>query len=92
MPYARPTTTTLRLEARDPSRNIARRYSINISRDLFGELVVELEWGRIGSAGQRRSYAFPNSEDAERFFNRVIANRARAPRRIGVSYRAVQEF
>lgn len=40
------------LIALDPARNIRRRYSITVSVDLFGMIVVESRWGRIGARGQ----------------------------------------
>ena len=79
----------LRFEARDPSRNLARRYSIAVSQDLFGATVVDLAWGRIGWAGQQRRHAFDHADAAERFVALVLRQRARAPRRIGVAYQQV---
>ena len=38
----------IELVALDPARNIRRRYSITASLDLFGMIVVETRWGRIG--------------------------------------------
>ncbi|MFD2427449.1 WGR domain-containing protein [Sphingobium scionense] len=46
------------LQACDPSRNIRRHWHIELRRDLFGWIVVEWRWGRIGTAGQSRSLAF----------------------------------
>ncbi|WP_275588806.1 WGR domain-containing protein [Croceicoccus hydrothermalis] len=40
--------------AQDPERNIAREYHLSVSMDLFGWTIVERQWGRIGSVGQRR--------------------------------------
>jgi predicted DNA-binding WGR domain protein len=40
------------LEAIDRPRNIARRYAIALSQDLFGSSIVEYSWGRIGTRGQ----------------------------------------
>ncbi len=39
------------LEAREPSKNIFRFYSIEVSRDLFGMWLVDVRYGRIGSNG-----------------------------------------
>ena len=38
----------LELVAVDHARNINRRYSVEVSEDLFGALIVETAWGRIG--------------------------------------------
>ena len=40
------------LEAVCGERNIARRYTVALSRDLFGASIVEFAWGRIGTRGQ----------------------------------------
>ena len=39
------------LEACDPERNRWRSYRIMAGQDLFGDWVVELTYGRIGSRG-----------------------------------------
>jgi predicted DNA-binding WGR domain protein len=38
----------------DPARNMARFYSLDVERDLFGRVVLVRRWGRIGSAGRVR--------------------------------------
>lgn len=38
----------------DPSRNMARFYSLEVERDLFGGAVLVRRWGRIGTAGKIR--------------------------------------
>lgn len=48
----------IELVALDPARNIWRRYSITASFDLFGMIVVETRWGRIGASGQAQRHAF----------------------------------
>lgn len=52
------------LEARDPARNIARAYRISATEDLFGQWIVELNWGRIGSAGRKMTVSFADSKAA----------------------------
>lgn len=77
----------LTLEAKNPSRNIARRYWLRISRDLFGATIVEHGWGRIGSLGQERRVAFDDDKIARAFVRGILRRRKSAPRRIGVAYR-----
>ncbi len=74
------------LEAREPSRNIARRYVIAVSNDLFGAAIVQYSWGRIGTRGQRRNVSFPERQDADRFVDVLLKRRSSAPGRIGVAY------
>jgi predicted DNA-binding WGR domain protein len=38
----------------DPSRNMARFYSMAVERDLFGQVVLVRRWGRINGAGRTR--------------------------------------
>ncbi|MCE7798704.1 WGR domain-containing protein [Sphingobium sufflavum] len=75
------------LEAVDHSRNIARRYGIEVSRDLFGVMIVRCSWGRIGSRGQSRSVSFDTPHEAGRYVRSVLRRRETAPSRIGVAYR-----
>jgi predicted DNA-binding WGR domain protein len=74
------------LEAIDDDRNIARAYRIRASRDLFGKIIVELRWGRIGRRGSGVTISFAQEDAAQRFIERTLAKRASAPRRIGVAY------
>ena len=77
------------LEAVCGERNIARRYTIALSRDLFGASIVEFAWGRIGSRGQGRAVSFESEDEASRFARQLLRRRASAPKRIGVPYREV---
>ena len=80
------------LEAVDRSRNIARAYRIQASRDLFGHTIVNLRWGRIGRRGAGLTVSFTDEEAARRFIQRALVKRASAPRRIGVAYCLASEL
>lgn len=77
------------LVALDPARNIRRRYSIVASIDLFGMIVVETRWGRIGAAGQTQCHAFADRAAADRHVAAILRRRGTAERRIGIAYRPV---
>ncbi len=77
------------LEAVCGERNIARRYTVTLSRDLFGASIVEFAWGRIGTRGQGRAVSFASEDEASRFARQLLRRRASAPKRIGVPYREV---
>lgn len=77
------------LEAVDRPRNVARRYAITTSADLFGATIIQFAWGRIGTRGQSRVVSFANQAEADRFVRQLLRRRARAKARIGVSYRKV---
>ena len=38
----------LELQAIDEALNIRRTYQVCVSRDLFGAVMVEIRWGRVG--------------------------------------------
>ena len=77
------------LEAVCAERNVARRYTVALSRDLFGASIVEFSWGRIGTKGQGRAVSFASEDEASRFARQLLRRRASAPKRIGVPYREV---
>jgi predicted DNA-binding WGR domain protein len=81
-----PTLDRIHLVARDDARNIRRDYLIERSPDLFGFTIVECNWGRIGTCGQRRRAAFERPDDAQAHVNRLLSRRKTAHRRIGVAY------
>jgi predicted DNA-binding WGR domain protein len=77
------------LEAKDFDRNVARRYTISRSQDLFGATIVEFSWGRIGTRGQRRRLSFRDAGKAKNFVEQLLRRRASSQKRIGVCYREV---
>ena len=80
------------LAAMDRSRNVARAYRIEATRDLFGHFIVDLRWGRIGRRGAGLTVSFTDEAAARRFIQRALAKRASAPRRIGVAYCLTSEL
>ena len=77
------------LEAKNPDLNVARRYAISRSQDLFGVAIVEFSWGRIGTRGQRRKLSFADPGRAKKFVEQLLRRRASSQNRIGVCYREV---
>lgn len=67
----------IKLVAFDPTRNIRRRYSITASLDLFGMIVVETRWGRIGAHGQAQRHAFADHASAEHHIAATLRRRGR---------------
>ena len=53
------------LTKRDPERNMARFYALDLQPTLFGGWAVVKEWGRIGRAGQGRSSLYGERAEAE---------------------------
>lgn len=79
------------LEARDAVRNIARKYLVEISTDLFGAVIVESSWGRIGCRGRSKRLSFTTRARASRYVGSVLRQRAGAIIRIGTAYRVVEQ-
>lgn len=61
----------------DPDLNMARFYRIEVLPDLFGEVIVERRWGRIGSRGQRRTASYRSTSSAEAAASRLIRAKER---------------
>lgn len=67
-------------------RNVTRDYLIEASADLFGQWIVTLSWGRIGTFGQSRKLSFAEQAGAARFVRTTLTCRASSRRRIGDDY------
>ena len=70
-------------------RNVARRHTVALGRDLYGASIVDFAWGRIGTRGQGRAVSFASKDEAWRFARLLLRRRASAPRRIGLPYSEV---
>lgn len=79
--------TPVELVAIDTARNIRRRWRVAAYRDLFGQVMIETGWGRIGGRGRDLVRSFADEADALRYVRALLARRGRATRRIGVRYR-----
>ena len=64
----------------DHNRNMARFYSMQVQRALFGEWTLVREWGRIGKGGQRKTEVFTSEAEA------VIALATSAATKVGRGY------
>lgn len=79
--------TPIELVAIDLSRNMRRRWQITAYRDLFGQVMIETVWGRIGGQGRMLVRSFVDEAEALRYVRGLLARRARAIARIGTAYR-----
>ena len=48
----------------DPGTNSAHFYMLTLERDLFGNVVVTRQWGRVGTAGRQITEPYPTEEAA----------------------------
>jgi hypothetical protein len=76
----------IQLEACDPEKNIWRAYSIAAGQDLFGDWIVELTYGRIGTRGRTKTILLPDETATRRYVRQCLKKRESAPKRIGVGY------
>jgi predicted DNA-binding WGR domain protein len=53
------------LDRRDPDANMARFYVLSIEASLFGDATLIREWGRIGTAGQRKIELHESEDSAK---------------------------
>ena len=66
----------------DPDQNMARFYRVEVLPDLFGEIVVERRWGRIGGRGQSQSASYRSTSLAEAAASRLIVAKERRGYRV----------
>lgn len=76
----------IELVAIDLTRNVRRRWSIIAARDLFGAVIVETGWGRIGARGRTLVRTFDREGEALAYVGALLARRGRAVQRIAVGY------
>ena len=72
-----PPDQTVRLERRDPARNMARAYQVSLAIDLFGTVLLVRQWGRIGTRGQALHAGFDTAEAARAARDRLLAAKRR---------------
>lgn len=80
------------LQACDPARNRWRFYCIEAGRDLFGDLVIRLHYGRMGSQGHCKTYLVQDADEGAKFVRACLQRRQSAPRRIGIAYEVREKF
>ncbi len=78
----------IELVACHPARGVYRRWRLHVMRDLFGRVVVETAWGRIGAPGRTLLRSFAHEDDALRHVRALLRRRAGARARIGTEYRS----
>jgi len=82
----------IELHATDTVRNRWRFYRIEAGRDLFGDYVVILSFGRIGAKGQSKTHVVADAAAGKEFVRACLKRRQSAPRRIGIAYQVREKF
>ncbi|MCM2500838.1 WGR domain-containing protein [Neorhizobium galegae] len=71
------TSEPLLLTRRDPTRNMARFYVLNVEPDLFNGAALTRNWGRIGTKGRFRIDLFESRQEAERRFLALVSSKVK---------------
>ena len=74
------------LNADYPEFNIRRAYLIESGEDIFGNWIVEINYGRIGCKGRKKVFLMACEEEAKKEVKRRLKKRESAVKRIGVGY------
>jgi predicted DNA-binding WGR domain protein len=61
----------------EPEHNMRRFYHLSIQQNLFGEVSLMRNWGRIGSAGQVKIQTFAGEDDAHARFTQLFRAKCR---------------
>lgn len=77
---------TISLEAHNSERNHHRRYEITVGRDLLGDWMVTIRYGRTGQGGQECHYGSSDPAAMQAVVRDHLHRRLAAPRRIGCAY------
>ncbi|MGH8551277.1 MAG: WGR domain-containing protein [Methylococcales bacterium] len=80
------------LQACDPARNRQRFYTIEAAHDLFGDLIVTLHYGRIGTRGHTKNFIVPDAQAGAKLVRACLKRRQSAPKRVGVAYEVLAKF
>ena len=77
----------------DPDLNMARFYRVEMLPDLFGAIIVERRWGRIGGRGQSRTASYPSIQVADTAAKELIRLKERRGYRVtpGASLRLLDQ-
>jgi predicted DNA-binding WGR domain protein len=76
----------LTLEARNPERNCFRFWEVRVGPDLFEELVVTTQWGRLYTSGEVKTLVAAGQKEAQKEIRKQIRRRSSSPKRIGIGY------
>lgn len=78
---------SISLEAHNPERNHHRRYEVTVGRDLLGDWMVTIRYGRTGQSGQEHRYGSSDPAVMQAVVREHLRRRLSAPRRLGCAYR-----
>ena len=74
------------LDADHPELNIRRSYLIEAGEDIFGNWIVEINYGRIGCKGRKKNFLMESEDDAKKEVKKRLKKRGRLVKKKGVGY------
>lgn len=74
------------LRAVNPKRNMNRFYHIQVGEDLFESPYIMTTYGRSGTSGRSKSYAFHTWSELDKHLRKTLRKRLNAKKRIGCNY------
>ncbi|MEY3786541.1 MAG: hypothetical protein RLZ75_746 [Pseudomonadota bacterium] len=77
------------LQANDPEQNLHRFYRIEYGQDLFGQWIVEVNYGRVGCKGRSLITLYDSQKEALSYVKQALKRRQSSTGRIGVNYDSV---
>jgi predicted DNA-binding WGR domain protein len=77
------------LQANDTEQNLHRFYRIEFGQDLFGQWIVEVNYGRVGCKGRSLISLYDSQKEALSYVKQVLKRRQTSANRIGVTYESV---
>jgi predicted DNA-binding WGR domain protein len=72
-----PASTSLSLRRIRPERNERRFYHMEVTIDLFGTVLLQRRWGRIGTDGRHWAEPFSDAATAEAALIRLATTKRR---------------
>ena len=79
----------IRLQAKNPPKNIFRWYSLRVDQNLFGEWCLSISYGRIRQRGQSKHYSWPDMASLIIQMKAILRKRFNATKRIGCNYEII---
>ena len=77
------------LQANDPEQNLHRFYRIEYGQDLFGQWIVEVNYGRVGCKRRSLITLYDSQKEALSYVKQALKRRQSSAIRIGVTYESV---
>lgn len=83
---------SIEMEAKNHERNHFRFYRVDVQKDLFNYWMVTTIYGRIGTKGTTKKFAFKNIKEVENKIKDVLNRRKTARKRIGTDYNIKERY